>query len=424
MNAAAEREAVVLQADEQMLKYGYAQPSELGELLNEESDTFKKDIRAYQNFAGIEETGKLDEQTIDQMHKKRCGDQDIEKRSRFRRYVAQGTKWKNGLNMKLRWKLVNHGEDLPRDTVLEVMRKAFKLWSTVTNLKFIETTDDNPVPEILVSFGKGYHGDRYAFDGRGGTLAHAFYPLNNRDLAGDCHFDDAEKYSAFRKPGHDEIDLLWVAVHEIGHSIGLAHSRVRNSIMFPYYPRYGWTDNLQLRNDDIEGIQYIYGKKGEQPKVPVPINGGWKVLRTTSCSKTCGGGTRYQLRSCTNPPPQHNGMPCDGPTRLSFTCNTQACPVSKPVDGGWKVFHTSKCSRTCGGGTQYQLRSCNNPRPQNGGKKCAGDFKITKTCNTQACPPKPCKNNSGDDICKTWNFCETEPRSYWERYCNKFCGGC
>ena len=53
-------------------------------------------------------------------------------------------------------------------------------------------------------------------------------------------------------------DLLWVAVHEIGHALGLEHSNVRGAIMWPTY--YGCKHNLQLSNDDTWGIQSLYGR--------------------------------------------------------------------------------------------------------------------------------------------------------------------
>ena len=57
------------------------------------------------------------------------------------------------------------------------MASAFKKWSDVTNLNFKEITTGTP--DIWVRFVRGYHQDPYPFDGRGGTLAHAFYPMNN-----------------------------------------------------------------------------------------------------------------------------------------------------------------------------------------------------------------------------------------------------
>lgn len=91
------------------------------------------------------------------------------------------------------------------------MKKAFTYWSDITNLDFKEVNGNDP--DIWVKFVTRYHNDPYAFDGRGGTLAHAFYPHNNVGLSGDVHFDDDEDYTYKSPRGRN---LLWVATHEIG----------------------------------------------------------------------------------------------------------------------------------------------------------------------------------------------------------------
>ena len=53
--------------------------------------------------------------------------------------------------------------------------------------------------------------------------------------------------------------------------------------------------------------------------------------------------------------------------------------------GPWTKW--SKCSKTCGGGTQKRSRKCNKPRPVGRGKKCnvLGPNKETQECETQSC---------------------------------------
>ena len=61
------------------------------------------------------------------------------------------------------------------------MTQAFDKWHKITNLNFKKLSHtDATEADIVVMFARRSHGDPYSFDGRGGTLAHAFYPLDNK----------------------------------------------------------------------------------------------------------------------------------------------------------------------------------------------------------------------------------------------------
>ena len=57
------------------------------------------------------------------------------------------------------------------------------------------------------------------------------------------------------------------------------------------------------------------------------------------------------------------------------------------VNGGWGAWgNWSTCSVTCGNGTRYRDRECDNPSPSAGGDECDGNATENQTCNDQDCP--------------------------------------
>ena len=57
------------------------------------------------------------------------------------------------------------------------------------------------------------------------------------------------------------------------------------------------------------------------------------------------------------------------------------------VDGKWSDFgEYEECSKSCGGGIMRRFRTCTNPAPAHGGKKCAGINFNFKVCNAKPCP--------------------------------------
>jgi hypothetical protein len=146
----------------------------------------------------------------------------------------------------------------------EIIREAFQRWQNESGLTFAEADDDGAT--ISIGFYRGSHGDGAPFDDGGGpdgnTLAHAFFPppLGGR-WAGALHFDEFEFWKD--QPGGAGIRLYNVALHEIGHSLGLSHSQDQTAIMYAYYAE----DRNDLRPDDIAGIQSLYGGPVDKPTV-------------------------------------------------------------------------------------------------------------------------------------------------------------
>ena len=182
---------------------------------------------------------------------------------RHKRYALEGSRWRVN---ELTYKISKYSQKLPKETVDKVIKKAFSIWSKVTNLKF--TKKKSGKVHIDIRFERGDHGDGAGFDGPGGQRAHAFFP----GYGGDAHFDDDEDWKLEQVASKDGSRLLLVATHELGHALGLGHSEKTSALMAPSHEE--WAGEVRLDSDDIQAIQALYGAPGEdRPQAGDPALG-------------------------------------------------------------------------------------------------------------------------------------------------------
>ncbi|XP_059334168.1 hemicentin-1 [Ammospiza nelsoni] len=117
---------------------------------------------------------------------------------------------------------------------------------------------------------------------------------------------------------------------------------------------------------------------------PCPVDGSWSEWGLwDECSRSCGQGNRTRSRTCSNPPAQHGGKPCEGSTLESVMCNLRPCPVA----GEWSPWGPwGPCSTTCGKGSQTRPRLCTSPAPAHGGPRCPGPDTQLQLCFRRRCP--------------------------------------
>ncbi|XP_074625866.1 coadhesin-like [Acropora palmata] len=148
--------------------------------------------------------------------------------------------------------------------------------------------------------------------------------------------------------------------------------------------------------------------------LPNQMNGNWAEWGAwTKCSLTCGPGTQTRVRQCNNPAPAYGGKNCDGPFRQSGVCIKKKCPVDGNW-GGWSSWST--CSKTCKQGQQWRSRKCNSPAPKYDGKTCAGEPKQIIYCNANV----PCPVDGMWGSWTTWSAC-SQTCGYGVRERNRYC---
>jgi hypothetical protein len=201
-------------------------------------------LRHFQALHGLPVTGSADWATEAVMRLPRCGVPDVP--APGAPLAITGGKWPM---LDLRFSILHvAGAPLPEDEVRQAINFALSLWSMVTPLNFQED-DDNP--NIAVSFEPINHGDGAPFGPL--ELAHAFPPTDGRlhlNLAKNWAFTPADFVA-------DRFDLVSVAAHELGHTLGLPHSPSRDDLMFATY----LAAHPFLGQGDLDAIRSLYGPR-------------------------------------------------------------------------------------------------------------------------------------------------------------------
>ncbi len=137
------------------------------------------------------------------------------------------------------------------------IEESFALWAQHAPLNFVEVADTGKKSRSNPSGADIRIGYR-DIDGSGGILGEAELTYFG-DLAAEIDFDSQDAWETDQTG--DAFDFLSVAVHEIGHALGLNHEANNSSVMRPFATDiYSGLGTAFLYSDDINGIQALYGK--------------------------------------------------------------------------------------------------------------------------------------------------------------------
>lgn len=216
-----------------------------------------KAVKAYQEFNGLDPTGKVGPKTAHRINRPRCGLPD------FNLTVA---------GHECKWPMPKiayfHEIKLPglhKDQISQAYDIAFSQWAEVCNIEPVRVAS----ADTANIYARSGIGKPHGLDDRGGMLAWSELPCGAEpNIQLDQMFDEAEAWS-FNM-------AVAVICHELGHALGLPHLNDGN-LMAPYYD----PNTNKPQEGDIAEIVKLYGPRIEKypiTKDAVPQIGGTLII--------------------------------------------------------------------------------------------------------------------------------------------------
>ena len=213
-------------------------------------------LREYQRLNHLPQSGILDVETRDRLARPRCGLADSIGAIHFKAHCP----WDR---LKLTFAFGAGTADIqtPGDSEFEAVRNAFRTWAATGYFCFREVRRQDD-PDILIGW-LGPSDPDWIIDPSISAKAYATYPhcpapSEKRPLL--LHFNDEEVNWSLDAYPPFTSDVETIALHEIGHCLGLSHSGVPEAVMTSipsdYFPG---GERRTLHPDDLAGLAALYG---------------------------------------------------------------------------------------------------------------------------------------------------------------------
>lgn len=223
-------------------------------------------LKLFQRFNGRPVTGAFDEATRKLMLRPRCGFLDRDPNTEQPGPPTATLECRGSTSLRIAFDRARGSRSIPGDGEFDAVWEACQTWQRrFPNCEFTKV-GLNENPHVVVSWVPTPDADMTSDKMIGPTIAHTDYqgncqriPVDHRSTFLPIHFDDTEVIWTLNPTAGspEKIDVETVALHELGHVLGLGHSLKPEAVMRPtVLPNVAYRG---LKQDDIDGITQMYG---------------------------------------------------------------------------------------------------------------------------------------------------------------------